>query len=89
MGHPGILLQLNFPHAGVFPDPLQPRATSKPVEDREMRLKLVTVGPPSRIRQSHPDPAPIDPASSEQLGSVRQLWPFECNKRIDKRGEIR
>ena len=49
-----------------------------------MRLKLVTVGPPSRIRQSHPDPAPIDPASSEQLGCVQQLWPFECNNKIDK-----
>jgi hypothetical protein len=34
-----------------------------------MRRKLVTVGHPSRIRQLEPEPVPIDPASSEQLGS--------------------
>ena len=57
----------------IFREPLQPRATSKPIEYRQMRLKLVTVGPPSRIRQSHPDSLPIDPASSEQLGPASAL----------------
>src|SRR5580700_9362842 len=34
-----------------------------------LRLKLVTVKRRSRIRQLEPEPLPIDPAGSEQLGS--------------------
>src|SRR5580698_327598 len=78
IGHQ-IFVETQFRHLGFFRVLVNPRYI-QPMEDSPMRLKPVTVGHPSRIRHLEPQPLPIHPATSEQLGSAREFWYFECNK---------